>query len=53
MTLLARDEIDVIETQLSYHLNAGVDFVIAVRTTIRTTEPRRCSSRTSARNTYA
>ena len=29
MTLLARDEIDVIETQLSYHLNAGVDFVIA------------------------
>ena len=29
MTLLARDEIDVIETQVSYHLDAGVDFVIA------------------------
>ena len=28
-TLLVRDEIDVIETQLTYHLNAGVDFVIA------------------------
>ena len=27
-TLLVRDEIDVIEAQISYHLDAGVDFVI-------------------------
>jgi hypothetical protein len=29
MTLLARDEADVIESWLSFHLNAGADFVIA------------------------
>ena len=29
MTLLARDEIDVVDAWLSYHLNAGVDIVIA------------------------
>jgi hypothetical protein len=29
MTLLVRDEIDVVDTQLRYHLNAGVDFVLA------------------------
>jgi hypothetical protein len=29
MTLLARDEIDVIDAQLAFHLNAGVDFVVA------------------------
>ena len=28
-TLLVRDEVDVIEAHLSFHLNAGVDFVIA------------------------
>jgi hypothetical protein len=28
-TLLVRDEVDVIDAQLSYHLNAGVDLVIA------------------------
>ena len=28
-TMLVRDEIDVIEAQISYHLGAGVDFVIA------------------------
>lgn len=29
MTLLVRDEADIIETQIAYHLAAGVDFVIA------------------------
>ena len=29
MTLLARDEADVIEQWLAFHLNAGADFVIA------------------------
>ena len=29
MTLLVRDEADIVEAQLAFHLNAGVDFVIA------------------------
>jgi hypothetical protein len=29
MTVLARDEADVIDAQLAFHLNAGVDFVVA------------------------
>ena len=29
MTLLARDEADVVESWLAYHLNAGADFVVA------------------------
>jgi hypothetical protein len=29
MTLLARDEIDIVDAWLSFHLNAGVDLVIA------------------------
>jgi hypothetical protein len=28
-TLLVRDEADIVDTQIAYHLNAGVDFVIA------------------------
>jgi hypothetical protein len=29
MTLLARDEADVVDAQIAFHLNAGIDFVIA------------------------
>lgn len=29
LTLLARDEADILNTQIAYHLHAGVDFVIA------------------------
>jgi len=29
MTILARDEVDIVDAQLTFHLNAGVDFVIA------------------------
>ena len=29
LTVLARDEVDVIDAQIAFHLNAGVDFVIA------------------------
>jgi hypothetical protein len=28
-TLLVRDEADIVDTQIAYHLNAGVDFVLA------------------------
>jgi Glycosyl transferase family 2 len=30
MTLLLRDEADIVDSMLSFHLNAGVDFVIAM-----------------------
>ena len=30
MTLLARDEADIVDAQLKFHLNAGVDFVVAM-----------------------
>jgi len=40
MTLLARDEADIVEEWLAFHLNAGADFVVATdnRSTDRTTE---------------
>ena len=28
-TLVVRDEADVVDAQIAYHLNAGVDFVLA------------------------
>jgi hypothetical protein len=30
MTLLARDEADIVDANLAFHLNAGVDFVVAM-----------------------
>lgn len=30
MTLVVRDEADIVDAQLAYHLNAGVDFVVAI-----------------------
>ena len=30
MTLLVRDEADIVDAQIAFHLNAGVDFVIAM-----------------------
>jgi glycosyl transferase family 2 len=40
MTLRARDEADVVGAQIAFHLNAGVDFVVAIdhRSTDGTTE---------------
>jgi hypothetical protein len=38
LTVLARDEVDVIDAQLAFHLNAGVDYVIATDNLRRTTE---------------
>lgn len=29
LTLLARDEVDIVDAHIAYHLNAGVDFVLA------------------------
>ena len=29
MTLLARDEADIVDAQIAFHLHAGVDFVVA------------------------
>ena len=29
MTMLVRDEADVVDSQIYYHLNSGVDFVLA------------------------
>src|SRR5919106_4807164 len=40
MTLLARDEADIIDSWLAFHLNAGADFVVATdnRSTDETTD---------------
>lgn len=30
MTLVVRDEVDIVGHQIAYHLSAGVDFVLAI-----------------------
>src|SRR6266568_2731436 len=30
MTLRARDEADIVDAQIAFHLNAGVDFIVAI-----------------------
>ena len=44
MTLLARDEADVIESWLAFHLNAGADFVVATDNRSRTGRPTSSSA---------
>ena len=46
MTLLARDEADIVDAWLEFHLNAGADFVVSQPTIAPSTEPRTCSSGT-------
>jgi len=31
LTLLARDEADIIRENILFHLNQGVDFIVAIR----------------------
>ena len=46
MTLLARDEADIVDSWLDFHLNAGADFVIA-------TDNRSCDGTTEILERYA
>jgi hypothetical protein len=45
-TLVVRDEVDIVEAQIAYHLNAGVDFVIA-------TDHESCDGTTEILEAYA
>lgn len=47
MTLRARDEADVVDAQVAFHLNAGVDFIVAVdhRSEDGTTDILECYAR--------
>jgi Glycosyl transferase family 2 len=45
-TLVVRDEADIVDAQLSYHLNAGVDFVLA-------TDHESCDGTTDILESYA
>ena len=48
MTLLVRDERDIVEEQLAFHLAAGVDHVIVDRPRLERRHARRCSRASSA-----
>ena len=53
MTLLARDEIDIVDSWLAFHLNAGADLVIATDNRSERRHDRGARASTRAPGTFA